>query len=150
MTNLAAGMWRAGRTAAGAGLGLVDRAATVVVDRAVRLVLDRVDVTSYVLDRVDLQRIVAAVDPDPVVARADLDAVIARIDLVGLTRQVLDVVDLPDIVRESSNSMASEGVVGLRLQGLAADARLERLMDRLRPGRQAPGGAPDGARDDGH
>lgn len=100
-------------------LGRVDLAA--VLDA----VLDRIDLTSVVLERVDLDALV--------------QAVLARVDLVGLAEEVIDAVDLPEIIRESTGSMASDTVRGARMQGIAADEAVGRAVDRLllRRGRRA-------------
>jgi hypothetical protein len=103
-------------------------------------VLDRVDLTAVVLERVDLDAVLDAVldriDLTAVVLeRVDLDAlvqaVLARIDLVALAEEVIDAVDLPEIIRESTGSMASETVRGARMQGIAADEAVGRAVDRL-------------------
>jgi hypothetical protein len=80
-------------------------------------VLDRVDLTAVVLRRVDLHAIV--------------QAVLDRLDLVGLAAEVIDGVDLPEIIRESTGSMASDTVRGVRMQGIAADEAVGRAVDRL-------------------
>lgn len=95
------------------------------LDAAVR----RVDIEA-VLDRVDLNAVAAKLDVDAVVARADLDAVIDRIDLIGIVQEVLDVIDLPAIIRDSTGSMASETVRGVRMTGVSADDALSRIVDR--------------------
>ncbi|HEU5044534.1 MAG TPA: hypothetical protein VFT75_10425 [Nocardioidaceae bacterium] len=108
-----------------AAIALVDldrAAARLDVDAVVRRVdvesvLDRIDLTDVVLQRVDLDALVRAV--------------LARIDMVGLAEQVIDGVDLPEIIRESTGSMASESVRGARMQGIAADQAVGRAMDRL-------------------
>jgi hypothetical protein len=61
----------------------------------------------------------------------DLDAVLARIDLPGLTEQVIDEVDLGEIIRESSSTMASETVDALRVQGMRVDGLVSRIVDRI-------------------
>lgn len=96
----------------------VSRWLPVIIDRA----LDRVDVTQLVLDHVQLERI------------------IAQLDVVGIAREVIEELDLPEIIRESSSSMASETVVGVRLRGVEADERVGRILDRvlLRRGSRAP------------
>jgi len=88
-------------------------------------VLDRLDLTSVVLERVDLDALV--------------EAILGRIDLVGLAEEVIDAVDLPEIIRESTGSMASDTVRGARMQGIAADEAVGRAVDRLllRRGRRA-------------
>jgi len=74
---------------------------------AARLDLDQLaaglDVTA-VVDRVDLDAVAARIDADRVVARVDLDAVVARLDLVGIAQSVIDAIDLPEIVRESTGA----------------------------------------------
>lgn len=116
---------------------ILDRLATGVLRRAVDVILDRLDLTRIVLDRVDLARVLDAVDPDPVAAKLDIDAVIARIDLLGIAQMIVDGIDLPAIIRGSTTSMASESVTGIRLQSAAADERLNELMSRLRLRRRA-------------
>jgi hypothetical protein len=94
-------------------------------------VVDRMDLTTLVKDRVDLDAIVAVVDIDAIAARIDIDAVISRIDLVGIAQEVIDEIDLPEIIRESTGSMASETVRGVRMQGIAGDEALGRVVDRI-------------------
>jgi hypothetical protein len=61
---------------------------------------------------------------------------------VGLAEEVIDAVDLPEIIRESTGSMASDTVRGARMQGIHADEAVGRAMDRilLRRSRRDPGG----------
>jgi hypothetical protein len=111
--------------------------ASVDLDEAVgRVDLDavvgRLDLDRIVRERVDLDGIVATVDIDAVAARIDIDAVIDRIDLVGLVEVVIAEIDLPEIIRESSGSMASETVRGVRMQGITADEAVGRAVDRFR------------------
>lgn len=124
---------------------IVDR---VPVDRVVdRLDLDgiaeRIDL-DRVVKRVDVDAVVASVDVDAVAARIDLDAIVDRLDLVGIARYIVEALDLPEIIRQSSGSMASDAVREVRLQSMQADERVSRIVDRLllrRRGRrtQAPG-----------
>jgi hypothetical protein len=128
------------------------------LDRLVPLlvgeVLRRAEPTELVLRYVDLDRAVSAVDLDAAAARLDVqkvlgrldltavvteqvdldvvvEAVLDRLDLVGLAAEVIDGVDLPEIIRESTGSMASETVRGVRMQGIAADDAVGRAVDRL-------------------
>ena len=119
--------------------------ARVDIDAAVARVdidaiLDRVDLDA-VAERLDLDRVARRLDVDAVVARADLDAAAARldvdafldrVDLVGIAQEVVDGIGLPDIVRESTGSLATETVEEVRLQGMAADDAIARLVDRIR------------------
>lgn len=129
------------RTTAGAGR-LVTGAARPVIGLALRparrqvsAVLDLVvpAVVSEVLRRVDVaEALHEHVDVDRVVADVDIDAIIDRIDLVGLVNQVIDEVDLPEIIRESTGSIGSETVRGIRMHGISADEAVDRVLDRFR------------------
>jgi hypothetical protein len=137
-----------------------DRVVRALTALVIRRVLDQVDLTALVRERVDLNavaegidvdavaarldvdRVVAGVDIDAIIgrvdidaiaARVDLDAIIARLDLIGLANYVVDGIDLPGIVRESSGSMASEALSGVRLQSLQADEALSRAVGRFLP-----------------
>jgi hypothetical protein len=110
------------------------------IDRAdIARILDRVDIDAVVdradiarvLDRIDLDAVVAKVDVDAVVDRADVDRVIARTDIAGLARYVVAVIDLPGLLRASSDSVTSDMVRSVRDQGADADRAVERVVDRL-------------------
>ena len=109
----------------------------VVVPQVLDTVLDQVDLTQLVLERVDVNAVIAAADVDAVVARADIDAVLERIDLIALAETIIDGVDLPGIIRDSTGSIASEGIRGVRMQTIDADERVNRLVDRVLLRRQA-------------
>ena len=83
----------------------------------IEAVLDRMDLTTTVLRRVDLVRVV--------------DAVLDQMDLIALANEIIDGVDLPEIIRDSTGSMASETVKGVRMQGIGADQAVDRAIDRL-------------------
>jgi hypothetical protein len=105
-------------------------AASQLVGAIVAAVLDEVDLDGVVA-RVDLDAIAARIDLDAIAARIDLNAIVSRLDLAGLTEQVIDEVDLGELIRESSGTMASETVDALRVQGMRADHLLSRLVDRV-------------------
>ncbi len=134
------------------------RAFDALVPKVLDAVLDDVDLTALVLHRVDLDAIAGGLDLDAAVARVDLDrivdripidhvlarididevaaqvdvdAVLDRVDLIGLAGYIIDGVDLPEIIRESTGSMASEGLRGVRMQSIDADERVNRLVDRV-------------------
>jgi hypothetical protein len=120
-----------------------------IVPPAVDAVLDRLDLTELAVSRIDLNRVVEAIDPDRIVGRIDIDgivdrvnldavaarldveAVVRRIDLVAIAREVIDQIDLPRIVRESTGTMANETVEGIRVQGMSADRAVSRFVDRI-------------------
>ena len=115
---------------------------------AARLDLDRLaaglDVTA-VVDRVDLDAVAARIDADRVVARVDLDAVVARLDLVGIAQSVINAIDLPEIVRESTGALSSDAVRAVRAESRRADDRVAGLFDRLLRRTPYPDGPPAGA-----
>ncbi|BAV39592.1 hypothetical protein SHTP_0193 [Mycobacterium ulcerans subsp. shinshuense] len=88
----------------------------------VDLVLDQIDLTALVRERLDL---------DALVAEVDIDAVINRIDLITLADKVIDGVDLPGIIRESTSSVTAEVMTDVRSQGERADDRVARIVDRV-------------------
>jgi hypothetical protein len=107
-------------------------------------IVSRVDVDA-IAGRIDLDAIAGRLDLDAIVARVDLDAIVARVDIPGLTEQVIDEVDLGEIIRESSSTMASETVDALRVQGMRADGLVNRVVDRilLRQGQRRTGPLPE-------
>jgi len=102
-----------------------ERAAAAAVQASLR------SLVAAVLDQIDLDRVVDRVDIDAIAARIDLDAIVERLDLPALAQQVLDELDVGQIVRESSSTMAAETVDALRVQGMQADRLLSGLVDRL-------------------
>jgi hypothetical protein len=127
-----------------------DALGRVDVDEAAGRLLDQLDLTRLVLDRVDLRAVVAGalerldltaivvdqVDLGGVVSAAlqhlDLtQIVLQQVDLIGVAEYVVEGIDLPGIIRDSTGSVASEAVVGLRLQGVDADAVVGRAVDRM-------------------
>jgi hypothetical protein len=133
----------------------LDRAVDVAlgrldVDEVADRLLDQLDLTQLVLDRVNLERVVAAalehLDLTSIVVdRVDLGSVVSaalrevdltqivlqQVDLIGVAEYVVDGIDLSEIIRESTGSVASEAVVGLRMQGVDADVAVGRVVDRI-------------------
>ncbi|WP_181763007.1 hypothetical protein [Rhodococcus spelaei] len=103
-------------------------------------IVRRLDLDALV-DTVDLGRQIDRVDIDAIAARIDIDAIIARIDLLGLADQIIDGVDLPQIIRDSTGSLSSEAVRGVRSQGMQADDAVAGFVGRLF-GRDRPTGGP--------
>ena len=106
------------------------------VGAAARRVAGHVDLTPLVAQLVDLDALIAQVDLDRVAQRLDVDAVISRVDLADLVETVLAEIDLPEIIRSSSGSVASGTVRGLRLQSMLGDEAVARAYDRLRSPRR--------------
>jgi len=95
---------------------------TAVAVQIVDEVLAALDLTALVRDRVDI---------DAVVSDVDIDAIIARIDLLGLANQVIDGVDLPSIIRESTTTVTADVMTDVRAQGERADDMVSGLFDRM-------------------
>ena len=105
-------------------------------------IAQRIDLDA-IADRVDLDRIVARIDIDAIVAGVDLNAIVDRLNVVDLTEEVINEIDLPEIIRDSTGSMASQVVRDARMQSIDADEAVSRLVDRLlRRRRKRSTGAP--------
>jgi hypothetical protein len=111
-----------------------------IIDRVdVEKIVGKVDIDGIaarlelapILARVDVDAVVQRVDVDAVVQRVDVDAVIRRVDLVGLADTVIDGVDLPAIIRESTGTMSTEAVNGVRSQGMRADDAVAGFVGRV-------------------
>lgn len=102
--------------------GDIDRVIDALIPAVVERVLRQIDLTAVVKRHVDL---------DALVADVDMAAVIKRLDLVGLAEQVLDAIDLPEIIRESTGTMASETVREVRMRTITADEAVARIADRI-------------------
>jgi hypothetical protein len=97
---------------------LVAAIAVALVD----LVLDEMDLNALVRERVDI---------DALAADIDIDAIINRIDLITLADKVIDGVDLPAIIRESTNSMTADVMTDVRTQGERADDAVAGMVNRM-------------------
>src|SRR6476661_4855530 len=116
-----------------------------IVDRLdLDAIVERVDI-ERIVDRLDLGAIVARVDIDPIVARVDFDAAIARIDIIGIAENVVDGIDLAGIIRDSTGSLASEAVHGVRVQGQQADDAIGQFVGRMLGRRRQLDGSPIGS-----
>ena len=93
----------------------------VAID-VVRLVLDELDLTAVVRDAVDI---------DAIVSDVDIDAIVGRLDLIGLANEVIDGVDLPAIIRESTDTVTAEVITDVRTQSERADDMVSGLVDRM-------------------
>ncbi len=127
-----------------AGLDLnsiIDRVdiAAVAARVDVNAIADKIDI-SAILDRVNIDAIAAQIDLDAIASRIDIDAIAGRIDIeailnrvdiVAIAEEVVDGIDLPEIIRESTGSFATEAVRDVRMQGIEADEAVARLLDRL-------------------
>jgi hypothetical protein len=93
-------------------------------------IVARIDINE-IAERIDLNAVAAELNVDDIVSRVDLDAIIRRIDIAGIAEDVIEEVDLPAIIRESSGAMASETVQELRIQGMHADTFVAKIVDKV-------------------
>ena len=121
--------WQRERPDAEAMAGAV---ATEATRRGVDAVLDQLDLTAIVVDRVDLERVVAGLDVDEVARRIDVDAIVARMDVEALTARIDPnaIADRIDVERMIERTRP----VGARARGDRAD-RPARDRSGPRPGR---------------
>jgi hypothetical protein len=126
--------------------------------RAVDTLLDQLDLTTLVVDHLDVQRVASTIDMnalvagldvnalaaqidmerltdridiDALVARLDVEALLARLDIPAIAAEVIDELDLLQTIRAVSADTASEGVRDVRLRGVGADRAIQRAVDRL-------------------
>jgi hypothetical protein len=109
---------RQGSWAARGLLGVPARLLDVLVPVAAAQVLRRADLTALVIRYVDLDQVVARLDVNAVARRIDLDALLAA-------------ADLPEIIRESTGTLASDTVRRTRMRSIAADEAVDQVRNRL-------------------
>lgn len=125
--------------------GPLNEALDRVVPPVLDAVLDRLDLTRMVIERVDLTRVVQAtldqmdltqlvlerVDVDRLVEEADLDRLIDRLPLIDLANYIVDEIDLPRIIRESTGGIATDAMNAVRIQSIGVDQMVTRITDAM-------------------
>jgi hypothetical protein len=101
-------------------------------------IVDLVDL-DRVASHLDLDAVVQRVPVDAVVARVDVEAVLDRLDLAGIARQVIDAIDLPSILRQSTGAVSSQAVRVVRTEGMNGDESVSRFIDRVLRRTHQPG-----------
>jgi hypothetical protein len=132
-----------------AAAALIDDA----VPRIVAGVVDRIDLTRLIIDHVDLDEVLRSIDVDEIAerfpvedlaeridvrelaGRVDLEYLLQRVDLAGITLRVIEQIDLPAIIRGSTEDLSGEALDALRFRTMHADQLLTRWRDRLATGR---------------
>jgi len=116
-----------------------DVAQAVVAQIDVNAILARIDVDAIlqrldvnaIVERVDIEALLDRVDLDRLLERVDVDAIVRRVDLEPIVSEVVDGLDIGEIVMESTGSITGGVVDSVRVQAIAADDFLERLLDLL-------------------
>lgn len=125
--------------------GAVNETLDRVVPPVLSAVIDRLDLTRIVIERVDLTRVVRAtldqmdltelvlerVDVDRIVDRADLGRIIDRLPLTDLANYIIDEIDLPQIIRESTGGIATDAMNAVRIQSIGVDQVMTRITDAI-------------------
>src|SRR5829696_6245716 len=93
-------------------------------------IVSKVDIDA-VAKRIDLDAIAERIDIDAIVSRVNVDAILRRLDLVAIAEEVVNGIDLPEIIRESTGSMASDVVRDARMQTIEIDVAIARIVDRV-------------------
>lgn len=134
--------WALTEAAAKAIVGsTLDRVVPAVADA----IISRIDLTELVISRVDLRSVVTAaldeldlttivlerVDVNQIVARADIDSVIDRVPMLQIADYIIEEIDLPQIIRESTGGMAMDAFTTTRMSAVRTDELVSRIVDAL-------------------
>ena len=121
--------------------GILDRIVPPLIDA----IVSRMDLTELVVTRVDLQAVIESaldqldltqividrVDVDRIVALADVDAVIDRVPMIQIADYIIQEIDLPQIIRESTGGIASDAFTSTRFSAARTDEIVSRVIDTL-------------------
>ena len=93
-----------------------------VVPVAVNAVVSRIDINEIVKEYVDVNEIVA---------QADITPILDRVPMTEIADYVIEEIDLPSLVRESTGGVA-DGLLGtLRFQAIQTDNFVSLIVDRI-------------------
>lgn len=104
------------------GISSIRPLATAIAIQVVQQTLAEMDLTKMVRDQVDINALVNTIN---------IDAIIDRIDLIGLANSVIDGVDLPKIIRDSTMSVTTGAIGNVRATGERADAMVSGIVNRV-------------------
>lgn len=111
-----------------------------IIDRVdVEKIIDRVDVDQIVarvdvekiIDRVDVEKIIERVDVDSIVGRVDVQAIMSKVDIAPMAGEIMEVVDIGAIVRQSTGSITGDAIDGGRVTAMRFDGFVDRVVDRV-------------------
>lgn len=120
-----------------------------VLDRVVPPIVDaiiaRIDLTDVVISRVDLRAVVETaldqldlteiviqrVDVDQIVAQASIDDVIDRVPMIQIADYIIEEIDLPQIIRESTGGIAMDAFTTTRFSAARTDEFVSKIVDTL-------------------
>lgn len=93
-----------------------------VVPTAVNAVVSRVNLTEIVVQHVDINAIVA---------RADINPILDRVPMTEIADYVIEEIDLPSLVRESTGGVADDILGLLRFQAIETDNFITGIVDKV-------------------
>jgi hypothetical protein len=117
--------------------------------RTVDTVLDQLDLTTLVIEHLDIQRVASTldmnaliadldmdqltdrIDMDRLTARIDIQALLDRVDMPAVAAGVIDELDLTQVIRDVTVGTTSEGVRDVRLRAVEADRMIRRVIDKI-------------------
>lgn len=121
--------------------GALDRLVPPVVDAIVgrmdltNLVISQVDLRTVVesaLDQLDLTEIVIQrVDVDRIVAQASIDDVVDRVPMIQIADYIIEEIDLPQIIRESTGGIAMDAFTSTRFSAARTDEFVSKIIDTV-------------------
>lgn len=121
--------------------GTLDRLVPPLVDAIVsrmnltELVVTKVDLRTVVetaLDQIDLTEIVVQrVDVNRIVGLADIEDVIDRVPMIQIADYIIEEIDLPQIIRESTGGVAMDAFTSTRLTAARSDEFISKVVDAL-------------------
>lgn len=126
----------AGRSLAALPTRAVAEAAAAIAAAVVPAVVERIDVNAL-LAKVDVDALVARIDVPRILAQVDVDELVGRIDVAAVAREALEGIDVGDLIQESTAGIATDTMEAVRVQAMNADDLLARGVDRLL-GRRRP------------
>lgn len=135
-------MWALSEATVKAVVGsALDRLVPALVDA----IVSRLDLTDVVIRNVDLRAVVTAaldeidltqivvdrVDVDQIVAKADIDAVVDRVPMLQIADYIIEEIDLPQIIRESTGGIAMDAFTTTRFSAVKSDEVLSKIVGTL-------------------
>ena len=106
--------------------GLLKQARSDLSARGERVIAAGIEPVKEVVAAIAVQVV------DMVLDELDLNELVRqRVDLVGLANDVVDGIDLPTIIRKSTDSVTAEVMTDVRSQGERADDMVSGFVDRL-------------------
>ncbi len=93
-----------------------------VVPIAVNAVVSRIDINEIVKNHIDVNEIVA---------QADLTPILDRVPMTEIADYVIEEIDLPSLVRESTGGVANGLLSALRFQAIQTDNFVSKIVDRI-------------------